>query len=281
MNYILVAKLKDHWGNIPNQETSYDLNLIPSREFLHNLNENVVSYFVNINSYQPKRLWRGFVKNIKINGNHLFFKVEVTDELEWDTYFDKYNKIGWYVDNKIVKLKYNTEAKINNQNLSINNNFDNLPQFVKNLLNSNSYASFEDGVNKLIKLIGVNDLFDFDKRNQRGMADGFFIFKDKLVVIYDATLENNYINVKAQQINNYVNILKEGKIDYYDKRSFNIANYEKQVWIVTKGQSKQIKIQDNIKIKEISIDDLYNIYLARIQQNYELEILISKLINIV
>lgn len=55
-------------------------------------------------------------------------------------------------------------------------------------------------------MIGLNKIFQFDRDNQAGKADGFFIIEN-LAVMYDCTLQKNFESFKEEQIENYINKL--------------------------------------------------------------------------
>lgn len=57
--------------------------------------------------------------------------------------------------------------------------------------------------------------------------------------------------------------------------------FNQQVWIITKGESKELSDFDNVKVKEISIYDLCEIYKKRLHDiTYNNEILVNDLIFI-
>jgi hypothetical protein len=140
----------------------------------------------------------------------------------------------------------------------------------------------------LLKLIGINNICKIDKKEQAGREDGFFVFGD-LAVIYDCTLNPNFRIDKEEQIKNYCRRLEdEEELSCKSKgRPFKIKNKRKQVWIITRNKTQEIKNYpgDNGKIilvKEISIYDLIEIYIKRIKENLfedELEKILENLGN--
>ena len=57
--------------------------------------------------------------------------------------------------------------------------------------------------------------------------------------------------------------------------------FNQQVWIITKGESKELSDFDNVKVKEISIYDLCEIYKKRLNDiTYDNEKLVNDLIFI-
>ncbi|MCE4604936.1 MAG: hypothetical protein F7C08_00135, partial [Desulfurococcales archaeon] len=63
--------------------------------------------------------------------------------------------------------------------------------------------------------------------------------------------------------------MMESGILEYKYRKFNINSYYKQVWIITKGRSRIIKRINDIIVKEVSINDLFSIYLNRLNYNID------------
>ncbi|WP_228038268.1 hypothetical protein [Nostoc sp. LEGE 12450] len=63
----------------------------------------------------------------------------------------------------------------------------------------------------VLRLLGIHNLYQYDKKNQAGRADGFFII-GSLAVMYDCTLRRNFDEHKKEQIENYVNKLKNSQM---------------------------------------------------------------------
>ena len=61
---------------------------------------------------------------------------------------------------------------------------------------------FEDLVFNLLRLIGINKIYQYDSNNAAGRADGVFI-SGNLAVIYDCTLSTKFEENKKDQIFNY------------------------------------------------------------------------------
>ena len=60
-----------------------------------------------------------------------------------------------------------------------------------------------------------------------------------------------------------------------------LTDKSKQVWIITKGESKKISNYDNVKVKEISIHDLCKIFQKRLHNiTYDNEKLMNDFIFI-
>ncbi|MEH2467480.1 hypothetical protein [Nostoc sp.] len=72
-------------------------------------------------------------------------------------------------------------------------------------------AEFEDYVFMVPRLLGIHNLYQYDKKNQAGRADGFFII-GSLAVMYDCTLRKNFDEHKKEQIENYINKFKNSQM---------------------------------------------------------------------
>jgi len=145
---------------------------------------------------------------------------------------------------------------------------------------------FEDAVFSLLRLLGIHSVYQYPREEQAGRADGCFVLGN-LVVMYDCTLRTYFEEFKEEQIDNYVNKLsnksqltvKIKKIDGgVGSKELQIKGKQRQVWIVTKGKTREIKDYDGIRVKEISIADLINVSIKRCKQlNYSEDILSSEL----
>lgn len=123
---------------------------------------------------------------------------------------------------------------------------------------------FEDSTYYLLRLLGIHDIHKFAQGNNRGKADGFFKFDNRLAVLYDATLDTD-LSKKKTQISNYLNQLSEDKFQH-GISSYSIKGIDKQVWIIVKDGSKASIIQnhDGIKVKTIPISVLLSLYHERL-----------------
>ena len=126
------------------------------------------------------------------------------------------------------------------------------------------HLDFELHCFHLLRLLGIHDLHKIPQKRNAGKADGFFKFQS-LSVIYDATLESNFLEVKEQQIENYVNQLKKEKISLSGK-SYTIKDTQRQVWIITRGAEVNALLEeDHIKVKEIPYTKLIDLYMERVE----------------
>ena len=126
-----------------------------------------------------------------------------------------------------------------------------------------------------MKLTGINESIQIDRKDAAGRGDGFFKIST-LCVIYDCTLRNPFVDFKKAQLNNYCNDLASGHFEY-KKQSFTTAKLNCQVWVITKDKTQQLFEKDNVKVKEVSIDSIKDIYLKRIQANLNEHKLASEL----
>jgi hypothetical protein len=139
------------------------------------------------------------------------------------------------------------------------------PAFYKKLLSTHNWEEFEQYIYYLLKLIGIQTAYKFLGERQAGKADGFFKFGN-FAVIYDCTLDHTTIEEnKKEQIINYCNRLKLGSIELSGNAIEEFHNYYKQVWIITRGKTRTIKLVNDIIVKEVMVEDLMNLYQERLK----------------
>lgn len=139
----------------------------------------------------------------------------------------------------------------------------NLIEYINSLVLTNNTNEFEDSVFLILRLIGINALYQYDKKNQAGKADGFFIIAN-LAVMYDCTLRSSFQEHKKDQIENYVNKMEGSQLSFdlrlsegkSRQKNLKIDGKSKQVWIITKNSSREITDYGNIKVKEVSVHNL-------------------------
>ncbi|WP_330203036.1 hypothetical protein [Cyanobacterium sp. Dongsha4] len=192
----------------------------------------------------------------KIGDEFIGSKIRVfEDEMsEFLRIFD--DLVSFSLNEKRITNTHIIENKIedNNKNLDLN------PPFFRKLLTTQNWQEFEKYTYSLLKLLGINKIYSFFGQIQAGKADGFFKIGN-LAVLYDCTLRiSNIEENKYEQINNYCNQLQAGSISISTQIKEEFINYNKQVWIITQGNSKQIKVINNIKVKQVSVKDLIKIY---------------------
>jgi hypothetical protein len=252
--YVMVTHWEKHWDNI--NETHYPIKMI---KFEHekNLIEKVPTLFIKLNrkTKEAEKAWIGYVYNIRKEHSAIRFNVFVKREIPPSKILRRYLglKEGWYLEYLF-------------------------PPFFASL-ESENWEEFENGVFWLLKLIGLHNLYRFERQEQRGRSDGFFVFKD-LVVIYDCTLEKDFEKSKAQQIGNYVSQLKNDRISWRNN-TYTISNHmKKQVWIITRGAPRVIERIDGITVKEVPVQELIEIYVERLIEDVDEEELVRKLLHI-
>lgn len=141
------------------------------------------------------------------------------------------------------------------------------PAFFERLATTHDWQEFERYSYLLLKLLGIQSAYHFFGERQAGKPDGFFKFGN-LAVIYDCTLDRDHIEeTKRDQIINYCNRLKQGSIEVSGRTTEEFYGHVKQVWIVTQGTSRKMKVVNNIEVKEISVRDIMAIYLERLTAN--------------
>jgi hypothetical protein len=116
----------------------------------------------------------------------------------------------------------------------------------------------------LLKLLGIQTAYSFLGECQAGRSDGFFKLGG-VAVIYDCTLDRHDIeDSKGEQINNYCNRLKQESIAISGKTTEEFYNHHKQVWIITQGSTKLIKLVNDIEVKEVAVQDIMSLYQERL-----------------
>lgn len=157
---------------------------------------------------------------------------------------------------------------------------DLVPAFFNKLPVTNNWKEFERNTYYLLKLLGIPLTYNFLDERQAGKADGFFKIGN-LAVIYDCTLYKGDIERnKSEQINNYYNCLKQGRMEISQNTTEEFYNHHKQVWIITQNQTRQIKVINSIEIKEIAIKDIMNLYQERLMTTLSDQSLEIKLRNL-
>ncbi|OCG21427.1 hypothetical protein [Gilliamella sp. App4-10] len=107
-----------------------------------------------------------------------------------------------------IKIISDQAAENNEQSLSTNKSLANkidAKGYQTRLINSvqqikyiDDPLAFEDAVFDLLKVTGLNKIFQFDRDNQAGKADGFFIIEN-LAVMYDCTLQKTLNRLKKNR----------------------------------------------------------------------------------
>ncbi|MEH2320640.1 cold shock domain-containing protein [Nostoc sp.] len=105
----------------------------------------------------------------------------------------------------------NNRAICNIDTFNVKDVKEKISSCLANSMKLSDSAEFEDYVFMVLRLLGIHNLYQYDKKNQAGRADGFFII-GSLAVMYDCTLRTNFDEHKKEQIENYVNKLKNSQM---------------------------------------------------------------------
>lgn len=222
--------------------------------------ERTKTIFIKRNNQTQKveKAWSGFVDNIELDDSDVIsFNVNIEKEIPIQPKYSNYVN-GWYFEES-EELGEGEEKVVDKMSI--------YPPFFDILKKTTSWQDFEKLAFQLLKLLGIHDIYPYASNEQSGKADGFFIFK-RLAVLYDCTLECDFMERKKQQIENYVASLNTGRIEYRGRvRTF--SQYNKQVWIITRGSSRMINFVDDVLIREIPIDKIVQIYQNRLDNNID------------
>ena len=279
VEYIMVTKWKGHWDSfwspVPNAQSTLFTHGVIKDPSLKNgpWPKTAKTLFIKLNDLNKfEKSWVGYSSNFKnesYNGKPAV-RFEVSGLIENDYYpgLENYSN-GWHLN----KNKYILESQ------SVSNlDFDLQPAFFNEMQTCN-WEAFELYSFYLLRLLGINDINKIPQSDNRGKADGFFKH-NSFAVIYDATLDTNFVKNKEQQIENYINQLKKDKYTF-NNSNYTIKEYQKQVWIITRGDAvKNIKSEDGIKVKEVPFKRLIEIYGERLTKEIDAVDLTELLKNI-
>lgn len=215
----------------------------------------------------------------KLENEFISTKMRIfTDEmLEFQRVINKL--IAFTLNNNFIPNKI-LDTNKDNRDQQIQLNSDLLPRFFDKIIKTNNWKEFEEYAYYLLKLLGIEKVYNFGGERQAGKADGFFKIGN-LAVIYDCTLDfQNIENSKSEQINNYCNKLKQGSIELSGRTTEEFYNHHKQVWIITRGTTRQIKLVNSIEVKEVAINNIMYVYQERLTSNMNNQLLEIKLRNI-
>ena len=252
ITYIMVANWNNHWDKLRNDSSIFTTGYIKDNLADGSWPSEAVTLFIKQNKEnQFEKSWIGkttnFRSDITVNGNSgIRFDVQELEEIECPTSCKEY-EIGWHL-NKIPFL---------------------VPYFFFQIEDS-EWLQFEEYSFQLLRLLGIHEIRKFPQSDNRGKADGFFKL-NVLSVLYDVTLEDNFEDSKATQIDNYISQLKGDKIRI-GHQVYTIHDTTRQVWIITKGTHvRSIKREDHIKVKEVPYSKLIEIYTKRLTNDIGLE----------
>lgn len=160
---------------------------------------------------------------------------------------------------QIQKLWDNSQSKTHQSDFQ--------PGFFEKLMVTENWQEFEEYTYYLLKLLGIQTVYHFLGERQAGKADGF-LKTGNLAVLYDCTLFSGRIELnKHEQIKNYCYQLQQGSIDLSENIREDFYYHQKQIWIITKGANRSIKVINSIEVKEIGINNIISLYQERLMGN--------------
>lgn len=251
--YIMVTYYSNHWDHLVS-DTYYTKNMFRNGMRIDKIKEKTQTIFIKRNNQTNilERAWIGFVYNFKIEDSKIYFNVKIKNEIPIAQKYSNYRD-GWYIE----------DSEFNDD---VYDKMDIYPPFFNFLKTTTDWPEFENLTFLLLKLLGIHEIYRYEK--QRGTADGFFKFKNS-VVIYDCTLENDFEKAKETQINNFCDQLKHETIRH-ELCVMDINKCHKQVWIITRGPPRMInKRVGDILVKEVSVDKIIRIYRNRLVNNID------------
>ncbi len=266
--YIMTTIWDHHWDQIIGNRTRYTNNFI--RFPIENIVENMDTIFIRI--YRPqntKRAWRGRISNIEKNSTDTYFKVHLDHEIAIPLNIPNYSS-GWYMHNGNIETtpiisNASTASITSIPSVLSNNNLE--PGFFQLLRTTRDYRDFENYTATLLRVLGLNEVYTNPPQRQAGLPDGFFKIRN-IEVIYDAKLNENYLNDSNQQISNYCHQLTEGNVNFGDISIKLNSDNDKFVWIITRGETGYIKTSNNVIVKEVNIETLFKLYNKRLNEGF-------------
>lgn len=255
MIYVMVTNWAGHWDKIKNNTTTYSKFMLKSGVDPANLVENTRTIFIKLHNVTKKveKAWEGTTSNFRNSGDKIEFTLSINREIECPAEYTRYTE-GWYGCPEKQPFESNSTPKPSDKLI---------PAFMSRLATTDNWEIFENDSFILLKCLGINDIHKFNQNDQRGKADGFFTFCG-MSVLYDCTLDSKFKESKKTQISNFCDQLKKDKIEIKSKK-YTIGQHKRAVWIITQCQATNlIEDIDGIKIKEVSVNDLINLYVRRI-----------------
>jgi len=277
----MVTNFDKHWDNIYKNYTGFSTPMLKfEMRNYGRLPLDLPTIFVKRKKDgSVEKIWKGTISDLekKPHKKDIFkwwFFVHIEKEIECPEKINLYNE-GWYIEDLFDTKTLISQKEIPKTNFE---DFQELyhPPFINKLETTTDPGEFEDYSYYLLRLMGINEIYRFNRANQSGKADGFFKL-GKTVIIYDCTLRHEFMSHKTQQIDNYTNLLNSNRIDF-DARILNIANSDKIVWVIQRStDSSTIKHVDDVLVKSINIMDIIKLYRQRLEYEWNEKQLESKL----
>ena len=278
---IMVTSFDKHWDNINRNYTGFSTPMLRFRimDYERHLIDLPTIFVKRKKNGTIEKTWKGTISGLekKPYKNDLFkwwFYAHIEKEIECSEKLNSYTE-GWYIEDLFDANDLIGQSEIPKPDFE---NFQELyhPPFIHKLGTTRDSGEFEDYTYYLLRLMGVNEIYRFDRANQSGKADGFFKL-GKTVIIHDCTLRHEFLSHKTQQIDNYTNLLNSNRIEI-DNRTLNITNSEKIVWVIQRStDSSLIKHVGDVIIKSINIKDIIRLYSQRLKYGWNEKQLESKL----
>lgn len=263
IQYIMVSKLDKHWDAITsNSKKSSSF----KKDFIDGLicrapdvQEAVTLFIRRYTDGTPDKSWLGksfgFERVYRGKSQYTYsihFKIREIQPIPCPPAFKNY-PIGWYQNPYHITANYHLQ-----------------PPFLEDMATTDDWRLFELYCHYLLKLLGINHLHPFVRGRNKGKGDGQFILQD-LYVIYDATLRDDFMETKEDQILNFAHKLKNSRTVSIGDRQFPLKDIKKQIWIITRGdESRKILTSSANKsaiiVKEIPFKKLVMLYYTRLHQ---------------
>jgi hypothetical protein len=262
MHYIMVTDWEDHWDRMQNRTTTYTRGMLKSGAWGKWV-ENMDTIFIR--HHKDSSLvdsWIGtvsdFVAGKPMHGDKETVRFRVTLRAKCEIPPNYANlESGWYL----------VEGDTHSLNLVSASRVMFEPPFVARLKTTSDWREFEYFTYYLLRLLGIHSIRPVLSGQQQGRPDGVFKLRS-LAVVYDCTLESDYGEKKRDQIANYCAMLRKGTIDVAGV-TMNVADCSKQVWIITRGCSREICRVDDILVREVTIDAILDVYHDRMSPDMD------------
>jgi hypothetical protein len=270
----MVTSWESHWDCIAGDKTYYDVTRLTNKDVLNHIQNDTETIFIKRFQGSAVKAWVGKVNNFVRIGNKQFFNVKIDKEIAVPTFANDFIQ-GWYllsdeqynasINQPVIIRVPNIKTNFIHDTTSLNDLLE-LPLF-EILRTTNNPTEFENLTHLLLKLIGIFNIYKYPQSDQAARPDGFFKFKN-LVVLYDCTLRDNYIQKKSDQISRFCDQLLTGSISYQNIQ-LNVGESLKQVWIITKKPICNLFKEINaVKVKEITIEKIINLYRRRMNEEF-------------
>ncbi|MDX1904053.1 MAG: hypothetical protein SFU27_07840 [Thermonemataceae bacterium] len=260
-SYVLVTPFSDLW--LGKNNASFPSGMFYDGIKAQDLESSKVIFIkTDKNGGIVQTVHEGVIKQVTSESNKIHFEYGDLEPISSQDY-TKFTKSGCHLNkNKLNQVQEKSEYQ----------------KMCDILLQLTNNEEFESKVHKLMYQFHV-DLRTIPRKEQAGKSDGFFKI-NRLHVLYDVTLQDNFETFKETQINNFVSQMNKGYI-YFGKERLSLnAESDKQVWIITKNCDKYLYTEDGIKVRAVSVKylcDLLQRFNNKFSSNEEQSKLLSAL----